>query len=82
MKSLVVRVSFVLLIACSPLPVRSNVTQSQGEPKVKVKNERTIVRDKSKPVRKAIAEWYGRNTAAFKAKDMAAVVSGCGIVQS
>jgi hypothetical protein len=85
MKSLLVLISFVLALTCSPVAVvRSQSEQSPGLPgerKVKVKNDRTIVRDKSKPVRKAIEDWYGRNIEAFKAKEVAAVVSGCGIVK-
>jgi ketosteroid isomerase-like protein len=75
MKGLLVVVSFLLALTCSPLQARSNETQSQTERKVKTKNDRTIVRDKSKPVRRAIEEWYGRNTAAFKAKDVAAIMA-------
>lgn len=47
----------------------------QNERKVKTKNDKAIVRDKSKPVRKAIEDWYGRNIAAFKAKDVAAIMA-------
>jgi len=47
----------------------------QGDQKIKVKNGNTIVRDKSKPVRKAIEDWYARNTEAFKAKDVAAIMA-------
>jgi ketosteroid isomerase-like protein len=43
--------------------------------KVKVKDGRTTLRDKSKPVRKAIEDWYARNMAAFEAKDVAAVMA-------
>jgi len=42
---------------------------------VKVRDEKTIVRDKSKPVRKAIEDWYARNIEALKAKDVAAVMA-------
>jgi ketosteroid isomerase-like protein len=47
----------------------------QNESKVKPKAGRTIVRDKSKPVRKAIEEWYARNTEAFRTKDVAAIMA-------
>jgi ketosteroid isomerase-like protein len=40
---------------------------------VKIKNGKFI--DKSKPVRKAIEEWYDRNIAAFNARDVAAIMS-------
>jgi ketosteroid isomerase-like protein len=43
--------------------------------KTKIKGTRFIDRDKSKPVRKAIEDWYARNIAAFNAKDAAAVMS-------
>ena len=43
--------------------------------KVKVKNGKTIERDKSKPVRKAIEDWYARNIAAFNDLDVAAIMS-------
>jgi ketosteroid isomerase-like protein len=43
--------------------------------KVKVKNSKVIERDKSKPVRKAIEEWYVRNMDAFNAKDVNAIMA-------
>jgi ketosteroid isomerase-like protein len=46
-----------------------------GERKVKVKGGKSIERDKSKPVRKAIEDWYAHNIAAFTAKDVAAIMS-------
>jgi ketosteroid isomerase-like protein len=52
---------------------QSNVVQNES--KVKPKAGRTIVRDKSKPVRKAIEEWYARNTEAFRTKDVAAIMA-------
>ena len=45
------------------------------ERKTKIKGNRFIDRDKSKPVRKGIEDWYARNIAAFNAKDTAAVMS-------
>lgn len=33
------------------------------------------MRDKSKPVRRAIEDWYARNVEAFKAKDVSAVMA-------
>jgi ketosteroid isomerase-like protein len=46
-----------------------------GDRKVKVKDGKTTVRDKSKPVRKAIEAWYASNMEAFKAKDVAAIMA-------
>ena len=68
-----------LIITCSPsLVVNSQSEQSQIQPddrKVKTKDGQTIVRDKSKPVRKAIEQWYTLNMEAFKAKDVAAIMA-------
>ena len=49
------------------------VTHSQSGLKVKVKGGKSIERDKSKPVRKAIEACYDRNIEALNAKDVAAV---------
>jgi ketosteroid isomerase-like protein len=46
-----------------------------SERKIKVKGGRSVERDKSKPVRKAIEQWYAQNIAAFNAKDVAAVMA-------
>jgi ketosteroid isomerase-like protein len=46
-----------------------------SERKIKVKGGKSVERDKSKPVRKAIEEWYAHNIAAFNAKDVAAVMA-------
>ena len=43
--------------------------------KVKEKDGEAIVRDKSKPVRKAIEAWYGENMAAFEARDVARIMA-------
>jgi ketosteroid isomerase-like protein len=79
MKNLLLLVSFALALTCSPVLVaQSQSDQSpvlQGDRKVKVKDGKTIVRDKSKPVRKAIEEWYARNVEAFNARDVAAIMS-------
>lgn len=78
MKSLLLLVGFGLSLSCLPAIAQSQGDLSQvlqGERKIKVKNEKTIVRDKSKPVRKAIEDWYGRNVEAFKSKDVAAVMA-------
>jgi len=75
----------LLLVASALIPVFSLalVAQSQGDRpqaaqndlKVKVKDGKTLVRDKSKPVRKAIEDWYARNMEAFKAKDVGAIMA-------
>ncbi|HEX8651559.1 MAG TPA: nuclear transport factor 2 family protein [Pyrinomonadaceae bacterium] len=79
MKSLLLLVSFALAFTClSPFTAQSQSAQSQvsqDESKVKVKNHKAIARDKSKPVRKAIEDWYARNMEAFKAKDVAAIMA-------
>jgi ketosteroid isomerase-like protein len=53
----------------------SNIALGQNQTKVKVKADKTIVRDKSKPVRKAIEDWYVCNIEAFKAKDLKAIMA-------
>jgi ketosteroid isomerase-like protein len=79
MKSLWLLVVFALVITCSlSLVAQSQSGPSQASPdqlKVKTKNGKTITRDKSKPVRKALEDWYARNMAAFKAKDLAAIMA-------
>jgi ketosteroid isomerase-like protein len=47
---------------------------AQGEHKLKIKGDRVVIRDKSKPVRRALEGWYESNIAAFKAKDVEAVM--------
>jgi ketosteroid isomerase-like protein len=46
-----------------------------AQQKVKEKGDRSVVADKSKPIRKGIEDWYALNTAAFKAKDAKAVMT-------
>lgn len=79
MKSILLFVGFALVITYSPsLVAQSQSDRSQvvqDERKVKIKEGKTITRDKSKPVRKAIEDWYARNMAAFKAKDLAAIMA-------
>ena len=74
MKKLWLMVS-VLTITCLAAAVNAQSEQSHipGESKVKVKNG--TVRDKSKPVRRAIEEWYERNMKAFEAKNVAAIMA-------
>ena len=79
MKGLFLIVVAALVFTCSPqLFAQSQSDQSpvlSGDIKVKVKDGKTIVRDKSKPVRKAIEQWYASNMEAFKAKDAAAIMA-------
>ncbi len=79
MKKVLLAVGLALTLTCSPLlAINSPCRQSQiptGDRKVKTKNGTTTVRDKSKPVRKAIEEWYTRNMEAFKAKDVTAIMA-------
>lgn len=58
--------------------VQAQSNPSVGAPdqsKTKLKAGRTIVRDKSKPVRRALEDWYARNMEAFNAKDVAAIMA-------
>jgi ketosteroid isomerase-like protein len=75
---------FLLIIAVLALGWSTTwATGFQGGPsqipaaqrKAKVKNGQSIERDKSKPVRKALEDWYANNIAAFKARDVAAIMS-------
>jgi ketosteroid isomerase-like protein len=52
----------------------SQIDQTPEELKIKTKGAKSFARDKSKPVRKAIQEWYDLNIAAFNAKDVAAIM--------
>jgi ketosteroid isomerase-like protein len=79
MKSLLLLVGFALASPCLlSFAAQSQNAQpqvSQDGSRVKVKNRKAIVRDKSKPVRRAIEAWYARNMEAFKAKDVAAIMA-------
>ena len=68
---------FVALAMSCPQALASNPQSSPAETDVKVKAKagRSIARDKSKPVRKAIGEWYARNVEAFNAKNVAAIMA-------
>jgi ketosteroid isomerase-like protein len=78
MKSLILG-GLVWVLACSTLAAaqsqNSQTPVVPNEHKVKVKNSKGIVRDKSKPVRKALEDWYARNMDAFKAKDVTAIMA-------
>ncbi len=79
MRTRMLLVVLALATSCSsPVlpPADSDPSQaSPGDHKVKVKGDMTIARDKSKPVRKGIEEWYARNAEAFRAKDVEAVMA-------
>lgn len=76
MKSLLLLVAFALTFTCpSAFAAQSQTDQAQGDRKIKVKGGKSILRDKSKPVRKAIEAWYASNMEAFKAKDVAAIMA-------
>jgi ketosteroid isomerase-like protein len=79
MKNLLLLVGFALiLIFSAPLVAQSQSDRpqvAQDDLKVKVKDGKTIVRDKSKPVRKTIEDWYARNMDAFKAKNVGAIMA-------
>lgn len=79
MKSLSLVFGFALVLTYSSQVVaRSNSTHlqgSRGDLKVKIKDGKTIVRDKSKSVRKAVEDWYARNMEAFRTKDVAAIMA-------
>lgn len=77
-------INFILVVSLlaaggpSAWMARSNSVQAQDLPlerKIKVKGTRSFERDKSKPVRKAIEEWYSRNIAAFNSKDVEAIMA-------
>jgi ketosteroid isomerase-like protein len=53
----------------------SQIKNEAEQRKVKVKNGKSIERDKSKPVRKAIEGWYDLNIEAFNKKDLAAIMA-------
>ena len=50
-------------------------TPALAQVKTKTKGDKTVVADKSKPVRKGIEDWYAQNTAAFRAKDLKALMA-------
>jgi len=77
-------ISFILVVsllaAGGPTTAAAGASEVQSqdvrlERKIKVKGTKSFERDKSKPVRKAIEEWYARNIAAFNAKDVAAIMA-------
>ncbi|HSA91954.1 MAG TPA: DUF4440 domain-containing protein [Terriglobales bacterium] len=71
--------SLFWVVVCWPLLVAQVPTDAPATPstewKTKSKGGKVIVRDKSKPVRKAIEAWYTLNTDAFRAKDVKAIMA-------
>jgi ketosteroid isomerase-like protein len=51
------------------------VAAGYGQAKIKEKNGSFFAKDKSKPIRRGIEEWYEKNTDAFRRKDLAAVMA-------
>jgi ketosteroid isomerase-like protein len=77
MANLLLTIASALALCCSPIAAQVQIERSRvshTEHKVKTKAGLTIVRDKSKPVRKAIEDWYARNKEGFRAKDVAAIM--------
>src|SRR5687767_3034508 len=72
---LVFALAFTCLSSVAALSQNAQADLSQDKTKVKVKNSKATERDKSKPVRKAIEDWYVRNMDAFKAKDVTAIMA-------
>ena len=72
---LVFALAFTCLSSVAALSQNAQADLSQDKTKVKIKNSKATERDKSKPVRKAIEDWYVRNMDAFKAKDVTAIMA-------
>jgi ketosteroid isomerase-like protein len=72
---LVVALAFTCLSLVAARSVNAQSDVSRDQTKVKIKNSRATERDKSKPVRKAIEDWYVRNMYAFNAKDVNAIMA-------
>jgi ketosteroid isomerase-like protein len=67
---------FALALCAAPAIAQSGPSGGpQDQTKTKMKAGMVIVRDKSKPVRKALGDWYARNIEAFNAKDVAAIMA-------
>lgn len=79
MKKLLVIAGLLIALPCATTIVAQSQNResqvSQSESKVKNKHGKSIVRDKSKPIRKALEDWYARNVQAFNAKDTAALMA-------
>ncbi len=78
MKNLLLVAGAALMFMCTAPLFASPNGQPQvsgNQSKVKTKGGKSIVSDKSKPVRKAIEDWYARNVEGFKTKDVAAIMA-------
>ena len=77
MKRLMLLTGFALALAYSPSIIVQfqSVGSQTSQHKVKVKEGRSVVRDKSKPVRKAIEDWYESNVKAFESKSVSAIMA-------
>lgn len=65
----------ILSLTFSTALVARSQKSMQSEGKLKTEGGKSIGRDKSKRVRKAIEAWYAQNIEAFKRKDVAAVMA-------
>ncbi|MFN7949900.1 MAG: DUF4440 domain-containing protein [Blastocatellia bacterium] len=75
MKNIVLLSVAMLLVAFSTSFGAHAQESKREDVKVKTKGGKLILRDKSKPVRKALEDWYAQNSAAFQQKDVAAVMA-------
>jgi len=76
MKHLFFTVCAALILASSSTAAATVRDSERDQPQEKVKTKGDlIVRDKSKPVRKAIEDWYEQNKAAFSARDLNAIMA-------
>lgn len=75
MKNLLLLSVATLSLTFSAAFVARSQESMQSEVKLETKGGKSIVRDKSKRVRKAIEAWYAQNIEAFKQKDVAAVMA-------
>jgi ketosteroid isomerase-like protein len=67
---------FALAFCLAPAVAQSDPSRStQDQTKTKMKAGVVTVRDKSKPVRKALEAWYARNVEAFNAKNVTAIMA-------
>jgi ketosteroid isomerase-like protein/predicted small secreted protein len=74
----------LLLVAARSQNAQSGVSRDKTlsqdkvlsqDTKVKIKNSKVMEKDKSKPVRRALEDWYARNMDAFNAKDVTAIMA-------
>jgi antitoxin component of MazEF toxin-antitoxin module len=73
--------ALLALALASSIPLKAHAQENQlrvtqdKQYKVKVKGDKVIVRDKSKPVRRALEEQYAKIAEANKNKDLAALLA-------